>query len=98
MSTAAAVPTGTSMTAPTNPHLHITRFLRAPRERIFAAWTDPEQMKRWMGPINSTCLEAETDLRIGGRYRFVVRGTLPPGNGEAAQDGTNTVTGEYLEV
>ena len=99
MSAAAAVPTGTNTTAPQAiPPVHITRFLRAPRERVFAAWTDPEQMKRWMGPINSTCSEAETDLRIGGRYRFVVRGTLPPSNGEAPQGRVFNVTGEYLEV
>jgi uncharacterized protein YndB with AHSA1/START domain len=97
MSTAAAVPTANS-TPPPVPQVHITRFLRAPRERVFAAWTEPEQMKGWMGPINFTCLEAETDLRVGGRYRFVVRGTLPPSNGEVPQERTNTVTGEYLEL
>ena len=97
MSTAAAVPTANT-TSPSVPHIHITRFLRVPRERVFAAWTEPEQMKRWMGPENSTCLEAESDLRVGGRYRFVVRGTMPPREGEAAQERTFPVTGEYLEV
>jgi uncharacterized protein YndB with AHSA1/START domain len=97
MSTAAAVPTANT-TPPSAPQVHITRFLRVPRERVFAAWTEPEQMKRWMGPEDSTCIEAESDLRAGGRYRFVVRGTLPPRDGEAPQERTNTVTGEYLEV
>ncbi len=97
MSTAAAVPTANT-TSPSVPHIHITRFLRVPRERVFAAWTEPEQMKRWMGPGSSTCLEAESDLRVGGRYRFVVRGTMPPREGEAAQERIFPVTGEYLEV
>ena len=98
MSTSVAAPTGTNTTPPSSPQVHITRFLRAPRERVFAAWTDAEQMKRWMGPANFTCLETESDLRAGGRYRVVMRGTPPPRNGEAAQKITSTVTGEYLEV
>lgn len=97
MSTA-AVTSNSMATPPKNPQVHITRFIRAPREHVFAAWTDPEQMKRWMGPVNSTCTEAETDLRVGGSYRFVVLGTLPSTNGEPPQERTHIVTGEYLEV
>lgn len=96
MSTA-AVPVGTT-TPPAIPHVRITRFFRAPRERVFAAWTNAEQMKRWMGPPNFICPEAESDLRVGGRYRVVMRGTPPPRDGEAPQEITSTVTGEYLEV
>ncbi len=97
MSTAVAAPTGTT-TPPSAPHVHITRFFRAPRERVFAAWTDPEQMKRWMGPPTFTCPEAESDLRVGGRYRIVMHGTRSPGEGQPAQEITSTVTGEYLDV
>jgi len=98
MSTAVASPTVPTNTPPTGPHVHISRFFRAPRERVFAAWTDAEQMKRWMGPANFTCLESESDLRVGGRYRVVMRGIPPARNGEAPQEITSTVTGEYLEV
>jgi uncharacterized protein YndB with AHSA1/START domain len=97
MSTVAAVPTGNT-TPPSIPQVHITRFLRAPRERVFAAWTQPEQMKNWMGPVNSICTEAEADLRVGGRYRVVVRGTPPPRDGEPQLERTHTWGGEYLEV
>ena len=34
---------------PTALHIHVTRFLRAPRERVFAAWTDAGQMKQMEG-------------------------------------------------
>jgi uncharacterized protein YndB with AHSA1/START domain len=99
MSTAIASPTGANTTTPpTDLHVHVSRFLRAPRERVFAAWTDAEQMQRWMGPPNFTCIETESDLRVGGRYRVVMRGTPPARNGEAPQEVTSTVTGEYLEV
>lgn len=95
MSTAVANPSGTTTTTP---QVNISRFFRAPRERVFAAWTHPDQMKQWMGPVNFTCPEAEADLRVGGLYRVVMRGTPPPRNGEAPQEVTSTVTGEYLEV
>ena len=98
MSTAAATPIGTSATPPAALHVHITRFLRAPRERVFAAWTDAPQMKQWKGPANFTCLEAESDPRAGGQYRIVMRGTPPPRDGQPSQEITSTVTGEYLEV
>ena len=97
MSTVAAVP-NEATTPPTIPQVQINRFFRAPRERVFAAWTDAGQMMRWMGPVNFTCPEAESDLRVGGRYRVVMRGTPPPRDGQPAQEITSTVTGEYLEV
>jgi uncharacterized protein YndB with AHSA1/START domain len=99
MSTVVANPAGTNTTVPpTTLHVHISRFFRAPRERVFAAWTSAEQMKRWMGPPNFTCLETESDLRVGGQYRVVMRGTPPTRNGEAPQEITSIVTGKYLEV
>lgn len=98
MSTATAVPTVPTNTPPTGPQVQISRFFRAPRERVFAAWTDAEQMKQWMGPVNFKCLESESDLRVGGRYRVVMRGVRPLRDGETPQEITSTVTGEYLEV
>ena len=47
----------------------ITRVFRAPRQRVWDAWTKPEQMIRWWG--KSTCRNpiAETDVKVGGRFR-----------------------------
>jgi glutathione S-transferase len=99
MSTAVATP-GLNTATPNAPalHVHVSRFIRAPRERVFAAWTEAEQMQRWMGPPNFTCIETESDLRAGGRYRVVMRGTPPPRDGQPSQEITSTVTGEYFEV
>lgn len=98
MSTAATTPNGTTTAPPPALHVHITRFLRAPRERVFAAWTEAEQMAQWKGPANFTCLEAVSDPRVGGRYRIVMRGIPPSRDGEPAQERTSIVDGEYLEV
>lgn len=53
--------------------LSVTRVIRAPRPRVFKAWTDPEQLTRWWGPGPVTCPEAHIDLREGGEYRIANR-------------------------
>jgi uncharacterized protein YndB with AHSA1/START domain len=55
----------------------ITRTFDAPRELVFQAWTDPDQVARWFGPAGfETPRESvEIDLRPGGRFRLtMVRG------------------------
>lgn len=58
--------------------LSTTRIIRAPRERVFRAWTDPEILKQWWGPGPVTCPEAHIDLRVGGAYR--IANTQPDGS------------------
>src|SRR5260370_31520620 len=53
--------------------LVVRRTIRAPVERVCAAWAEPEQLKRWWGPKGVVCPEAEVDLRVGGRYRIANR-------------------------
>jgi uncharacterized protein YndB with AHSA1/START domain len=50
--------------------INLTRIIKAPRERVFRAWTDPEQLVKWWGPGHVTCPKAEVDLRPGGAYRI----------------------------
>jgi uncharacterized protein YndB with AHSA1/START domain len=42
----------------------------APREKVFAAWTNPEALKRWWCPPGWYPLNIEIDLKEGGLYRF----------------------------
>ncbi len=53
--------------------LVITRTFDAPRELVWKAWTDPEQVMRWWGPKNFTSPTARIDLRVGGKYLFCMR-------------------------
>jgi uncharacterized protein YndB with AHSA1/START domain len=52
----------------------ITRVLDAPRELVFEAWTDPEQVVQWWGPRGFTTTIHEMDVRPGGVWRFVMHG------------------------
>ncbi len=50
--------------------LQVQRVFRAPREKVFRAWTEPEALKKWWGPVGGTTPVVEIDLRVGGKYRF----------------------------
>lgn len=54
------------------PSLTITRRLRARPEKVYAAWTQPEQLIQWFGTAQAKpgSFRAEIDLRVGGRYRI----------------------------
>lgn len=51
-----------------------TRVFDVPRETLFKAWTDPEQLALWWGPKGFSNTFQEFDLRPGGFWRFVMRG------------------------
>lgn len=50
--------------------LNIRRSFKAPREKVFKAWTDPQALKKWWGPEGFSTPSAEIDLRVGGKYRL----------------------------
>ncbi len=68
--------------------LELRRTFPAPREQVFQAWTQPELVKKWFGPKGYPCLEAELDLRVGGRYRITLAGL----------EGKHILGGEYVEI
>ena len=69
--------------------LTITRTLTAAVERVFAAWTDPALLSRWMAPGEMRVTEAIADATVGGKYRIVMLG----------KDGEEHVTGGvYREI
>ena len=53
--------------------LVIERIFDAPRELVWKAWTEPEQVARWWGPKGFTSPAAEIDFRVGGKYLFAMR-------------------------
>jgi uncharacterized protein YndB with AHSA1/START domain len=77
-----------STQAATKPSLTIKRRLKAPPVKVFAAWIDPEKVKRWMGPGEVKALRVECDARQGGRFRWLMQAP----NGEE-----HDVSGVYRE-
>ena len=67
--------TGTlKVTTPTDREIVLTRVFDAPRHMVFDAFTKPELLKRWFGPRGWSLVVCEVDLRVGGGFRFVLRG------------------------
>ncbi len=53
--------------------LTLTRFIPAPPDAVFAAWIEPEKVKRWFGPYGMTIPVAEVEPRAGGRHYTLMR-------------------------
>jgi uncharacterized protein YndB with AHSA1/START domain len=67
--------TGTlQVTLPSDREILMTRVFDAPRDLVFDAFTRPELLKRWFGPRGWTLDVCEVDHRVGGGFRFVLRG------------------------
>jgi uncharacterized protein YndB with AHSA1/START domain len=74
------------VTTPTDREIHIERVFDAPRERVFAAFTDPKLIPEWWG---ATTVVEQMDVRAGGSWRFVAHNA----------DGSETAfRGTYREV
>ena len=43
-----------------------------PVEKVWRAWTDPEQLKQWWGPDHTSIPECRVDLRVGGEFYIVM--------------------------
>ena len=50
--------------------LEIKRFIKAPRDRVYRAWTDPAQLKEWWGPEGVQTRNFTADARVSGKYRW----------------------------
>ncbi|MGF1632206.1 MAG: SRPBCC family protein [Kiloniellaceae bacterium] len=60
------------------------RIFDAPREAVFDGLTQAGQVKAWMGPHGYNLAVCDIDLRVGGAYRYVMRG---PDGGEMGWGG-----------
>jgi uncharacterized protein YndB with AHSA1/START domain len=58
----------------TDQEVLITRIFEAPRERVFKAWTDPDEVAAWYGPkaFDTPRDRIRIDLRVGGRYELTM--------------------------
>jgi len=77
------------MTTKDKTRLEISRVIKASPDRVYAAWTDPAQMKRWFGPENVQTRELTADARVGGTFRW----DLTNSDGEEM-----TMLGEFREL
>ena len=62
----------TVVTVPTDTEILITREFEPPRHLVYKAWTTPDLIKRWWSGDRGEMTIAEVDLRVGGKWRFVM--------------------------
>ena len=61
-----------TVTLPTDEQILIAREFNAPKHLVYRAWTTPELVMRWWAGRRGTMQTAEIDLRVGGRWRYVM--------------------------
>lgn len=81
----------TTMNLKSDREIIIARTFDAPARIVFEAWTRPELVKRWWAPKSHglSIVVCEADVRVGGRYRYVLRTT---------KDEEIGFSGQYTEV
>ena len=62
-----------TVTTPSDREIHVKREFDAPRDRVFAAYTDPKLVPEWWGPRGTTTMVDVMEVRAGGSWRFVSR-------------------------
>ncbi|HET6837937.1 MAG TPA: SRPBCC family protein [Gemmatimonadales bacterium] len=60
------------VTLPSDTQILITREFAAPKHLVYKAWTTPELIKRWWSANRGEVTLAEVDLRVGGKWRYVM--------------------------
>jgi uncharacterized protein YndB with AHSA1/START domain len=60
------------VTLPTDEQILIMREFDAPRHLVWEAWTNPELVKRWWHANRGEVTLVEIDLRVGGKWRYVM--------------------------
>ena len=69
--------------------LAMQRRFKAPRDRVFKAFTDLDVLREWWGPEGMDLPEASLDLKVGGAYDFHMRNS---------EGGIHRVHGTYVEI
>jgi uncharacterized protein YndB with AHSA1/START domain len=70
--------------------LVIERIYDAPARLLFEAWSRPEHLMKWFGPVGWPLTLCEVDFRVGGRWRFAMTGSSGVQN--------TPFGGKYLEI
>ena len=82
-------PNPSAEAAEPNVYLTLHRTIDAPVEAVYAAWTEPEMLRRWLAPGNAEVVRAVAEPEIGGTFLIEMRGA----------DGRRWLTsGRYREV
>jgi uncharacterized protein YndB with AHSA1/START domain len=76
------------MSVETTDSLRLTRTIRADRQAVWDAWTQPEHIMKWGCPVPDGMAKSEVDLRVGGAFVLMMR----------IEGNTHTAVGTYREV
>lgn len=74
---------------PNEPVVEVSRWFDAAADDVFDAWTSPDHLCRWWGPMSHSLVTCHVDLRTGGTFRYVLTG--PDGR-------SYELNGQFVEI
>jgi uncharacterized protein YndB with AHSA1/START domain len=66
----------------------ITKTIKAPRKKVYEAWTDLKAAKKWSVPEGCTITSLKSNFKVGGKYRLAMKTPYGPMSNQ----------GVYLEI
>src|SRR5665213_1842303 len=90
----------TAPVATENLQLTQTLTIRAPRAKVYEAWTDPQIMRLWFGSATMQCTSSSLDPRVGGAYRLELtrKPEVAPEDASCQGHVSSVATGRYTQV
>ncbi len=76
-------------------YITLTKIIDAPRERVWEAWTNPDQVAQWWAPNGFTNPVCEVDAKVGGQIYIVMQGGEDMGEWSGMKA---PIKGEFTEV
>ena len=70
--------------------VHLHRVLRAPPERVYRAFLEPDAMAKWLPPYGYTCEVHQMDAQVGGTFKMSFR--------NFSTENSHSFHGEYIEL
>ena len=78
--------------------MQVSRIIKAPRAKLYAACLDPDMLARWRAPDRMSGVVHSFDARVGGSYRMsLIYKSAKRGTGKTSSD-TDSFTGRFIEL
>ena len=79
--------------------MQVSRIIKAPRAKLYAACLDPDMLARWRAPDRMSGVVHSFDARVGGSYRMsLIYKTPKRGSAGKTSSDTDSFTGRFVEL
>jgi uncharacterized protein YndB with AHSA1/START domain len=78
--------------------LQLTKTIKTTRNRVFAAWTQPDELLQWFAPGPMKADAISVDLRVGGIFRWAMSPIQPGPSPQTGPPMNIVFSGKFLDI